>query len=69
MKQLDTPTVPKAISNALSFAFLPLLVSPLVAWLYALWVDILHNHWERFVADAVFVPLGIIHGIILLFSN
>jgi hypothetical protein len=69
MKQLDTPTVPMAISNALGFAFLPLLVSPLVAWLYALWVDILHNHWERFVADAVFVPLGIIHGIILLFSN
>lgn len=69
MNQLDTPNVPMAISNALTFAFLPLLVSPLVAWLYALQIDILNNHWGRFVADAVLAPLGIIHGIILLLST
>ena len=62
----NTPTI---FSNTLSVALLSLLISPLFAYLYALWFDIQHNNMTRFAADALIAPVGIVHGIILLFSN
>ena len=61
--------VPTVISNALGFALLPLLLSPLVTYLFALWFDMHHHNFGRLAADALFAPLGIIHGLILLFFS
>jgi hypothetical protein len=51
----------------------PLMVSlfpsTLMAYGYALWFDIEHDKWGDFVADLLFPPLGILHGLSLLFAN
>jgi hypothetical protein len=60
-------SVPTIYSNALGLAVIPLLVSPFAFYLYALYFDIQHHHLGRFVADALFMPLGLVHGIFLLF--
>lgn len=46
-----------------------LLPSALLAYGYAAWIDIEHHDWGRLLADALFPPLGIIHGLILLLMN
>jgi hypothetical protein len=69
MMQPNTLNVPTVISSTIGIALMPLLLLPLIAWLYAMRFDVLHASWGRFVVDAVLAPIGIIHGIILLFSN
>ena len=60
-------SVPTTYSNALGLAVIPLLASPFGFYVYALYVDVQHDHLGRFVVDALLMPLGLIHGIFLLF--
>ena len=58
----------EVLSAGTSFAVLPLLLMPLVAYPYALYVHASHGEFGHFVMDALLPPVGIIHGIILLFG-
>ena len=37
-----------------------------VSYLYALWSDIKHDNFAMFAADLILIPMGIVHGLILL---
>lgn len=50
----------------LIFACIP---SAVMADLYALWFDYSHATWGDFIIEFVFPPLGVVHGLILLFGN
>ena len=52
--------------SPLIFAFIP---SAVMADFYALWFDYSHAQWGDFVNEFVFPPLGIVHGLVLLFGN
>lgn len=58
----------EALSAATSFPVLTLLIIPLVAYPYALYVHASHGELGHLVMDALLPPVGIIHGIILLFG-
>ena len=46
-----------------------LMPSTVLAYGYALWYDIEHDYWGQFMSDLLFPPMGIVHGIMLLFAN
>ena len=54
-------------------AILPLIVafipSAVLADAYALWFDCSHTTWSDFVIELLFPPLGVFHGLVLLFGN
>ena len=57
------------ISGALGAALLPILASPLVAYVFSMVYDLKQNNLGIFAEDLLIPPLGIIHGFIILFSD
>ena len=61
------------VSTMVSGAFVPIVISlipsGLMAYGYAIWFDIDRGDWGHFMADLIFPPLGIIHGLVLLFAD
>ena len=68
MIQSCTTTPCSIISSTFGIGLLPLLLTPLVAYLYALWVDAFDHEFGQLALDALLPPVGMIHGIILLFG-
>ena len=64
-----TQNIPTVFTHTIGITMLSVLLIPIVAWLDALRVDILQHNWGRLIADIVIAPLGIIHGILMLFSD
>lgn len=58
-----------AVAPLFGILAIPAFVIPSIALLYALWMDIKQDHFGMFVADMLFFPWGVIHGIILFFSH
>lgn len=56
------------LSGSFGIGLLPILLTPLVAYLYALWIDASNHELGQLALDALLPPLGMIHGIILLFG-
>jgi hypothetical protein len=56
------------LSGTFGFGLAPFLVTPLVAYVYALWVDATDHELGQLALDALLPPLGMIHGIMLLFA-
>lgn len=69
MMQRDIRYAPMAILGTVELAIFAIIISPLAVWVYALRIDVLHQNWGQFAADALIAPLGIIHGILLLFLD
>lgn len=56
------------LSGTFGVGLAPLLATPLVAYVYALWVDAADHELGQLALDALLPPLGMIHGIMLLFA-
>lgn len=61
--------MPRLISVGLSGALLPILVSPLAAYVYSMVCDIRQNNLALFATDLLIPPIGIVHGLILFFPG
>lgn len=61
--------MPKLISGGLGAVLLPILVSPLAAYIFAIACDIRQNKLGQFAEDILIPPLGIAHGFILFFAG
>lgn len=55
-------------SNTVAIGLLPLLFTPLVSYIYALWFHASRYEFGELALDALLAPVGMIHGIILLFG-
>lgn len=63
----NTPTC-SILSNTFAIGLLPLLLTPLVGYFYALWFHASKHEFDQLALDALLPPVGMIHGIILLFG-
>ena len=61
--------MPRLISGGLGTALLPILISPLAAYVFSVVSDIRQNKLGLFAADLLIPPLGIVHGFILFFTG
>ena len=63
--------IPKCsmLSNTFAIGLLPFLYTPLVGYIYALWFHVSKGEYGQLTLDALLPPVGMIHGIILLFGS